>query len=165
MSMNGRKSRRRSMKPKIHIIGSSEKVSFPTLGAKNVPAKVDTGADVSSVWCSEIKKYKNRLECVFFGPGSPYYTGDKVTFMDGQFTTSRVHNSFGHNQRRYKVKIPVVISGRRILASFTLSDRSKKTYPVLIGRKLLVKKFLVDVAAVGGKLRIKKPDTLKETIN
>jgi hypothetical protein len=155
------------MKPNIHIIGSHEAVTFPTLGAKDVHAKVDTGADVSTIWCSEVKKYKNRLECVFFGPESPYYTGEKVTFMDGEFKTSRVHNSFGHNQRRYKVKIPVIISGRRILASFTLSDRSKKTYPVLIGRKLLVKKFLVDVAAVRSKARIKikaaKP--LKETAN
>ncbi len=155
------------MKPNIHIIGSHEAVSFPTLGAKDVHAKVDTGADVSSIWCSEVKKYKNRLECVFFGPESPYYTGEKVVFMVGEFKTSRVHNSFGHNQRRYKVKIPVVISGRRILASFTLSDRSKKTYPVLIGRKLLVKKFLVDVATVRSKVtaKIKTPKPMKETAN
>lgn len=163
--MNGRNNGFKSMKPKIHIIGSSEKVSFPTIEAKNVHAKVDTGADVSSIWCSEVKRYKDRLECIFFGPESPHYTGEKVVFMNDEFKTSRIHNSFGHRQRRYKVKIPIVINGRRILASFTLSDRSKKAYPVLIGRKLLVRKFLVDVAAAGARLKIKAADPMKDTVN
>lgn len=133
------------MKQDIHIIGGTEKVSFPTLGASGVLAKVDTGADVSSIWCSQVNRLEAGIECVFFGPGSPHYTGAKFIFKKGYYKVSRVHSSFGHNQRRYKVKIPVVINGRRILASFTLADRSQKTYPVLIGRRLLTKKFLVDV--------------------
>lgn len=141
------------MKPKIHIIGGSEEISFPSLGAEKVMAKIDTGADVSSIWCSHVKRLDGHLECVFFGPESPYYTGQKIIFKEGEFKLSRVHNSFGHNQRRYKVKIPVTIRGRRILASFTLSDRSQKTYPVLIGRKLLARKFLVDVTIVPGRLK------------
>lgn len=143
------------MKPNVHIIGSREKVTFPTINAKNVPAKVDTGADVSSIWCSEVKRFDDRLECIFFGPNSPYYTGKKLIFREGEYRISRVHNSFGHNERRYKVKIPVVINGRRILASFTLSDRSNKTYPVLIGRKLLLKKFLVDVSTARDEVKRK----------
>lgn len=149
------------MKPNIHIIGSSEHVSFPTLQATDVAAKVDTGADVSSIWCSEIKKSKNQLECVFFGPKSPYYTGEKFIFKEGEYKVSRVHNSFGENQRRYKVKIPVIISGRRVLASFTLADRSKKTYPVLIGRKLLARKFLVDVTATSKRVAKKMKKAIR----
>lgn len=153
--MKSRNQRIKQMRPHIHIIGSREKVSFPTLGARNVPSKVDTGADVSAIWCSEVNKFEDRLECVFFAPGSPYYTGQKLVFKKGEYKISRVHNSFGHTERRYKVKIPVIINGRRILASFTLSDRSKKTYPVLIGRKLLVRKFLVDVATVRTRVKTK----------
>lgn len=148
------------MKPNIRIIGGHEEVSFPSLGVKKAIAKIDTGADVSTIWCSQVKRYEDRLECVFFGPGSPHYTGRKHSFKNGEYKISRVHNSFGHNQRRYKVKIPVIISGRRILASFTLSDRSKKAYPILIGRKLLAKKFLVDVTVVPAKFTRK----LKRTV-
>lgn len=144
-----------SIRPGIHIIGGNEEISFPSLGIKNVIAKIDTGADVSSIWCSQVRKFKDRLECVFFGPESPHYTGEKFIFKDGEFKVSRVHNSFGHQQRRYKVKLPVVIGGRRILASFTLSDRSKKAYPVLVGRKLIARKFLVDVTIVPKKLKNK----------
>jgi hypothetical protein len=140
------------MKPEIHIIGSKEKVDFPTLGVEEVAAKIDTGADVSSIWCSKVERTEDGIECVFFSPESSHYTGRKFSFQKGEYKVSRVHNSFGHNQRRYKVKIPVIIGGRRILASFTLADRAKKTYPVLIGRKLIAKKFLVDVAAAQAKI-------------
>lgn len=153
------------MKPNLPIIGSKEEVSFPTLVAKKVKAKVDTGADTSSIWCSEVRRLKDGIECVFFGPASPYYTGEKFVFKNGDFKVSRVHNSFGHNQRRYKVKIPVIIGDRRILASFTLADRSKKTYPVLIGRRLLAKKFLVDVASASAKItnKLQKPKEVIKT--
>ncbi|HYF96582.1 MAG TPA: RimK/LysX family protein [Patescibacteria group bacterium] len=139
-------------KTDIHIIGSTEKVSFPTLGAKGVMAKVDTGADVSAIWCSQVTRYEDRIECVFFAPASPFYTGQRFVFKKGDYKVSRVYNSFGHHQRRYKVKLPVVIAGRRILASFTLSDRSGKAYPVLLGRKLLARKFLVDVTVTSVKI-------------
>lgn len=148
------------MKPKVHIIGGVEKVSFPSLGAENVIAKIDTGADVSSIWCGEIKRVKEGIECVFFGPGSPYYTGRKHLFEKGSYKTSRIHNSFGHKQRRYKIKLPVIVGGRRILASFTLADRSSKTYPVLIGRRLIARRFLVDVTIARARIT-KKLKNLK----
>lgn len=141
------------MKSNIHIIGSTEKVSFPTLNVSDVHAKIDTGADVSSIWCGSINPVDEGIECVFFSPSSEHYTGEKVFFKKGEYKFSRVHNSFGHDEKRYKVKIPVIISGRRVLASFTLSDRSKKTYPILIGRKLLARKFLVDVTVAGDKIK------------
>lgn len=141
------------MKPKVHIIGGTEKVSFPTLNVKKVAAKVDTGADISSIWCSDITRGKEGIECVFFGLGSPHYTGEKYLFKKGDYKISRVHSSFGHRQKRYKVKLPVVIGGRRILASFTLADRSAKNYPVLVGRRLLARKFLVDVTLTPARIR------------
>jgi hypothetical protein len=57
-----------------------------------------------------------------------------------------VANSFGHREMRYVVKLQLKLGGKTIVGTFTLSDRSKKTYPILIGRKLLNRKFLVDVS-------------------
>ena len=135
------------MNSKLTIIGRVAKVSFPLIGVKGVKAKTDTGADLSSIWCGEIKKAGDKLECIFFAPGSPYYTGKKIVFNKSEYKRSKIFNSFGTGEKRYKVKMPVVINGRRIRTTFTLADRSKKEYPVLIGRKLLAKKFLVDVAS------------------
>ncbi len=135
------------MTSKLTIIGREAEVSFPLIGAKGVKAKTDTGADLSSIWCGEVRKVKNDLECVFFAPDSPYYTGKKVVFKKSEYKRSEIFNSFGTGEKRYKVKMPVIINGRRIRTTFTLADRSKKEYPVLLGRKLLAKKFLVDVAS------------------
>lgn len=127
------------------IIGRAEKVNLPSLGLKKIPAKVDTGADASSIWCSKIEVADGELKCVFFGKGSPFYTGEEVRFSSKQLDLTRVANSFGHKELRYKVKIPIEIKGRLINATFTLTDRSTKLYPILIGRSMLKNKFLVDV--------------------
>ncbi|OGL25071.1 hypothetical protein A3A68_00080 [Candidatus Saccharibacteria bacterium RIFCSPLOWO2_01_FULL_48_13] len=129
----------------LDIIGRAEKVTFPSLRIRKVPAKIDTGADASSIWCSKSRIIKGELRCVLFGPASEHYSGDIVIFKKRDFDLTRVANSFGHKQLRYKVKIPMEVKGRTINATFTLTDRSTKLYPVLIGRSTLQGKFLVDV--------------------
>lgn len=130
----------------INTVGRVERVDLPDIGVRGVPAKVDTGADSSSIWVEKVQETADGLKCVFFGPDSPYYTGEYVNFPSGSYRITRVSSSFGHREFRYKVKIRVKIAKRTILASFTLSNRSAKTYPILIGRRLLHGKFLVDVS-------------------
>lgn len=129
-----------------NIIGRVERVDFPTLGVKKIPAKVDTGADASSIWCSKIRLVQGELRCIFFAKGSEFYTGETIIFGMDNVSLTRISNSFGHRELRYKVKIPIVVKGRLIKATFTLTDRSTKLYPVLIGRSTLQGKFLVDVS-------------------
>ncbi|MDN5275485.1 MAG: ribosomal protein modification protein RimK [Candidatus Saccharibacteria bacterium] len=136
----------------LTIIGRAEKVAFPELGAKMVPTKIDTGADSSSIWAHVTKVEDERLKVVFFSPESPYYTGDEHVFEKGDFVITRVSNSFGQRELRYKVTLKIKVHNRVINGTFTLADRSKKLYPVLIGRSLLKKKFLVDVS-LGSPLR------------
>lgn len=128
------------------IIGRAVKVAFPELGLKQVPAKIDTGADASSIWASSVVLDGTDLVCVFFGPESTFYTGKQVRFPKGEYSLTRVASSFGHREVRYKVKLSIRIGGKSINATFTLSNRSNKTYPILIGRRLLHGKFLVDVS-------------------
>lgn len=127
-------------------IGRAEKISLPDLGLMQVPAKIDTGADASSIWASLVELDGAELVCVFFGVGSKFYTGEQVRFAKDEYTLTRVSNSFGHREIRYKVKLSVRVGGKSINATFTLSNRSNKTYPVLIGRRLLHGKFIVDVS-------------------
>ena len=129
----------------LKIIGRAERIKIPMLGLKGVPAKVDTGADASSIWCSRLKVVDGKLRCVFFGKGNEFYTGGTVAFDLEDVDLTRVANSFGHRELRYKIKLPIEIKGRKINATFTLTDRSTKLYPILIGRSLLKNKFLVDV--------------------
>jgi glutathione synthase/RimK-type ligase-like ATP-grasp enzyme len=128
----------------LAVIGSTTKVSFPGAGVFDVPAKVDTGADSSSVWASNIHEANGKVTFTLFDKTSPYYTGESITTE--QFTMRMVKNSFGKSELRYKVVLDVVIENKPVKARFTLANRSKNRYPILVGRRTLQNRFLVDVA-------------------
>jgi ribosomal protein S6--L-glutamate ligase len=129
----------------LTIIGRAEKIDLRDFKLVEIPAKVDTGADSSSLWVSNILEDQKGLHFVLFDKGSPYFNGEVQHFTKPDYTLTRVANSFGHKELRYKVKLRITVKGRKVRATFTLSDRSLKTYPILLGRRLLQGKFLVDV--------------------
>lgn len=131
---------------KLPIIGRVEKISFPDFGLVNIHAKIDTGADLSSIWATDIYEHKGALHFKLLGPKSDHFTGEEIIIEAPDFMLTRVANSFGHKELRYVLKLKTVISGKKIKASYTLANRGTKTYSVLIGRSLLNKKFLVDVS-------------------
>lgn len=125
------------------LVGRNVRVDFGKR-AIGVPAKIDTGADSSSVWASNIRIDKDGiLKFSLFGKGSPYYNG-KV-FRRTDYSVAMVCSSSGHKQIRYRTHFVVTIKGRKIKALFNLSDRSNNLYPVLVGRRTIAGKFLVDV--------------------
>ena len=126
------------------IIGSYTLISFPKFGIQNIPAKIDTGAESSSIWASKIKERDGKLSFVLFDVNSPFYTGEKITTNDYQVRL--IKNSFGHTEFRFTAKLLVAMEGRNINITFTLADRSANTYPVLIGRRTLQRRFIVDVS-------------------
>ncbi|MBR3353014.1 ATP-dependent zinc protease [Candidatus Saccharibacteria bacterium] len=125
------------------IIGSSELIDIGK--AKQVPAKIDTGADSSSVWASHIRVTKDGvLHFRLFDEGSPFYTSK--AYKRKEYKVAVVRSASGHEQIRYRAYLPVVVGGRRIKALFNLSDRSRNNFPVLIGRRTIAYKFIVDVS-------------------
>lgn len=125
------------------LVGRVEKLAFPELGFNDIHARIDTGARTSALWVSEAIEKDGKLSVIFFGPGSKNYSGQIVKF--DQFDKTVVANSTGHTQIRYKIRLLVRIKGKKIRAWFTLADRSTQVYPVLIGRNVLLGKFIVDV--------------------
>lgn len=143
----------------LPIIGNS--VRIKVAGVARVPAKIDTGASVSSIWASDIQiNSDNQLEFYLFASGSEFYTGEKITVDDYQ--ARLVRNSTGQESVRYTVTLPTVIKHKRIRISYTLADRSRNNFPVLIGRRALKNKFLVDVSKLG----VPYPDNpINDTLN
>jgi hypothetical protein len=127
------------------IIGRTATAAFPAEGTFDVPVKIDTGADSSAIWASELDiDDDNILHFVLFDSTSPYYSG-KV-HSTKHFSAHLIRSSNGLAQVRYRVELSIVLAGRKIRGSFTLADRSQNAYPVLVGCKLLNNKFLVDVS-------------------
>lgn len=134
---------------KTVVIGSSTNIQLPEADIANVPAKVDTGADSSSIWASNIRENKGWLYFTLFGESSPLYTGEVLKTRDYQVRS--IKNSFGQSEFRYKVQLPAVIEGRKISVRFTLANRSANYYPALIGRRTLHGRFIVDVTRSHGR--------------
>lgn len=131
-----------SSKP-LDIIGNS--VEITVAGVEHVPAKVDTGATISSIWVSDIRlNPDNTLEFSLFGPTSPLYTGERLTAKS--FRVRKVRNSTGQETIRYMVPLSSIVKGKKIRISYTLADRSRNDFPILLGRRALNGKFLVDVS-------------------
>ena len=131
---------------KLTVIGRAERADLPDIHVQGVPVKIDTGADASSIWASAVELRGDKLSVVFFDETSAFYTGKEHLFEPDEYAITRVANSFGHRELRYKVKLRIRVKRRLINGTFTVSDRSKKLYPILIGRTLLTNKFIVDVA-------------------
>lgn len=119
----------------LEIIGANTFVEVE--GIKNIPAKIDTGADSSSIFAKNISISKdNVLSFKIFGK--------KIETKD--FKVAVVRNSTGEEQIRYRVPLKMKINGKNIRAIFSLSDRSRNNFPVLVGRRTIKGKFLVDVS-------------------
>lgn len=131
------------------VIGRTEKIDLIDrfLG---IPAKVDTGAYRSSIHARNIKvTTKNgakTLSCDLLGhPCSP----ESVKFETTKFTRVSVTSSFGAEEKRYEIVLKVKVGPKVFNTSFTLADRSNNLFPILIGRKLLKGRFMVDVSKSG----------------
>lgn len=131
-------------------IGRREKIHIPEWGLKNVTAKIDTGAYTSSIHCEFAEeKIENSVPVLYFKVLSPKHKKYKSKVIRTEdFTEKVVKNSFGQAEVRYKVNTKVVMFGEEFDAEFTLTDRSKMRIPILIGRKLLRGRFLVDVDSI-----------------
>ncbi len=128
----------------LAVIGTAEFVVLPEHSDQPIPAKVDTGADSSSIWASEVNEQEGTLTFVLFAPHSAFYTGNEITTT--RYRVTRVKNSFGVEEYRYRIWLKVVIAGKAYRTSFTLANRANNRYPILIGKRFLKKRFLVDVS-------------------
>lgn len=61
-------------------------------------------------------------------------------------------------EERYIIKTTIKLGKKKINTTLSLSDRANMRYPVLIGRRFLKGKFVVDVGRIhtGGKQLLKR---------
>lgn len=127
------------------IVGRAEELTFVEFAMHNIPAKVDTGAYRSAVHATEISidQSLNVLSFTLLG-GHPVCGTMATRVSTDDFKEVTVANSFGHEESRYEVRLRVKLGPKIFWTRFTLADRSKKIYPILLGRKMLNGRFLVD---------------------
>lgn len=140
------------------VIGRSESLHFMDYNMADIPAKVDTGAYRSAVHAESIRLSDDGKTLHFCLLGGHPVCGALATEMQtDSFKIVTIANSFGHEEERYEVKLKVKLGPKIFTATFSLADRSKKIYPILIGRKMLNNRFLVDTSeAQVNRIELKK---------
>ncbi len=133
----------KAKKPK-QLIGKKTFVDFPDFDVAGIPAKIDTGAYSNTLHCHNIEVREHKLYFKVLDPNHPVFSEKEHCFTE--FYKKKVKNSSGDIEERYMIKTKIKIEGRVIKSIISLTDRGKMRYPVLIGRKLLKNKFIVDVS-------------------
>ncbi|MGZ3867102.1 MAG: ATP-dependent zinc protease family protein [Bacteroidia bacterium] len=138
------------MTGKLKLIGRREYVDFPELQILKIEAKIDTGAYTSALHCHDIKvkeiKGKQILCFKLLDPLHPEYNEQEHFFEE--FTKKTIKSSLGDAEERYIIKTLIKIGGKRVRTSISLTDRGSMRYPVLIGRKMIKSKFIIDVKQI-----------------
>lgn len=128
------------------IIGWLEHIALTGIGVPWVEAKIDTGAYTSALHYQRLRiRTQDGVKRLV------------VTFQMGGLRKIKVFRSFkrvtvkssnGETSSRYLISTQVKLDGHVVRTQFTLFDRSDMKYQVLLGRKFLRGRFIVDV---GGK--------------
>lgn len=131
------------LKEKV-LIGRVEWVELPELKLKH-KARIDTGAKTTSLHAVNIEEVQQRGE-LFVKFQTVDTDGKKIDLVRKVDTTQRVSNTAGHVSKRYVIKEKVKLGSIEREILINLNDRSGMEYKFLVGRNLLLGRFIVDVA-------------------
>lgn len=126
------------------LLGRTDIVDFPKLELFGIDIKIDTGAYTSSFHCHHIEVENNILKCQFLDPKHEKYH-DKY-FIFKEFFQKDVKSSNGIIETRFIVSTEIKIFNQIHSIDLSLTERGSMMYPVLLGRKFLSKKFIIDTA-------------------
>ena len=133
------------MKNKAKILlGRTDIVNFPELNLEEIDIKVDSGAYTSSFHCHSILVEHNILKCKFLDPHHQKYHEKEVKFQ--HFTQKIVKSSNGISELRFLIKTTIFLFNKIYAIELSLTERGSMRYPVLVGRKFLSKKFIIDTS-------------------
>ena len=136
------------------IAGWVEKITLPASGgltkAITIKAKLDTGAETSSIHAEDIKIFKRGNKRWVDFTLVVKDTDDKthrITMKKPREFRVNIKNHYGDHDSRPIVAFDVCFDGRIHSTLFSLADRSEFIYPALLGRKFLEGVAVVDPQA------------------
>lgn len=129
-------------------LGRSDKLDFPDLGLEDAIVKMDTGAYSSSIHTIYTKEViengQKHLEFTIYSEGEDGKEAPIHTTAD--YTSKIFKSSFGEEEERYVIRTNVIVFGEEYPIILSLSNRVKMKHPILIGRRFISRKFIVDPA-------------------
>ena len=127
----------------MKVLGRYDRIDLPDLHLKNIHAKVDTGAYRCCLHCHEVKIVDGKLQFILLDEQHQGFTGKPFVF--DEYEVRDIRNSFGEVETRFVIVTTIKILDEEIKAEFSLTNRGSLRFPILIGRKILRDRFLIDV--------------------
>jgi hypothetical protein len=144
-----------SKNPPARTVGWREWVGLPDIGVDWLKAKVDTGAQTSSLHAFALERFGRDGEDWVRFEVHPWQrsTADPIHVELPVHDIRHVRSSSGHVEERYVVLLELKLCGRSVPAEVTLTRRDAMGFRMLVGREVLRRGFLVDAAAsyLGGR--------------
>ncbi|WOC40500.1 ATP-dependent zinc protease [Polaribacter sp. HL-MS24] len=141
-------------------IGRSDKADFPEFSLYDIDVKIDSGAYTSSIHCTEIEEIienqQHWIEFTLLDPEHPLFDHQKIKTKE--YTSKLVKSSNGITEKRFLIETSIFIFNQHYPIHLTLAERTDMKFPILLGRKFLNKKFIIDPVKkdVSHKLKYKK---------
>jgi hypothetical protein len=133
-------------KTKRKTIGWREWVSLPDLGVKELKAKVDTGADNSSLHAFDIERYEEDGRQMVRFDIHPRQRKRKpsISCVAEVAGERMVKNPGGRAERRPVIRTTLIVAGEEFEALINLTTRDEMTFRMLLGRRSVRRNFIVD---------------------
>jgi hypothetical protein len=128
------------------VIGWREWVQLPDLGVFETKAKVDTGADNSSLHAFNVERFdRDGVDFVRFEV-HPRRRSRKPTIQCEAPVAmeKKVKNPGGRSEVRPVIRTKVVVAGVEMDALVNLTSRDEMGFRMLLGRRTVRGKFIVD---------------------
>lgn len=127
-------------------IGWREWVELPDLGITEMKAKIDTGADNSSLHAFNLTRIEvDGVPHVRFEVHPRQRKRKPALRCQAEVVMERkVKNPGGRTELRPVIRTRLIVAGREIDALVNLTVRDEMTFRLLLGRRTIRRQFLVD---------------------
>ena len=121
------------------IIGRKELIKIPIVSNDYMVAKIDTGAYSNSMHINKVEENELGIELLL--------DNNIILFIEkGRYKYKNVISSNGVKETRIITRLSIKLGNKRYKTFFTFTDRTNMRNKVLLGRKFIKGRYLVDVS-------------------
>ena len=136
-------------------LGWFEAAGLPLLGIEKIYAKIDSGAEGSTLHATQISHLRLEGEPLveFTAPllrvqrdASPFALGGVRRVRAPLVKVRRIVSSTGHTEERPIIRTRLCLGSKTLEAELSLTSRESLRFGLLLGRDILAGRFLIDTA-------------------